>query len=140
MTTNRDWRNKAHMILDEHRLTGSPLQMTLDSFARDLGISRQTLWRDKNVMQKIEQCKINLRSNPHKKPKDLRVAELENLVSRLKNENGILILNFVLACTKLREQNLDPRLYFSDIASDILKNFPSVTLSQLYDGLRGESP
>ena len=113
--------------------------MTLDSFAKALGISRQTLWRDKNIMQKLELCKIISKSKPSKKPKDLRIAELENLVSRLKDENGILLLNFVLACTKLRDQNLDPRLYFSEIVSDIVKHFPSVTLSEFYDGLKAKT-
>jgi len=134
MTTNKDWRKKAHIALDEHMFTGAPLRMTLDSFAKGLGISRQTLWRDKSVMQKFEQCKVNSRTKPSKNPKDLRIAELENLVERLKNENGLLLLNFVLACTKLRDHNLDPRLYFSEIASDILKQFPSIKLSQFYDG------
>lgn len=127
------------MILDEHTVTGAPFRMTLDSFAKALGISRQTLWRDKNIMQKLELCKIISKSKPSKKPKDLRIAELENLVSRLKDENGILLLNFVLACTKLRDQNLDPRLYFSEIVSDIVKHFPSVTLSEFYDGLKAKT-
>lgn len=139
MTTSRDWRTKANTILDEHMLSGSPIRMTQDSFAKVLGISRQTLWRDKYVMQKFEQCKANSRSTSRKKSKDLRITELENLVTRLKTENGVLLLNFVLACTKLRDHNIDPRLYFSEVAADIVEHFPRFTPSQFYDGLKEES-
>ncbi|HKS15008.1 MAG TPA: hypothetical protein VJS90_18410 [Pseudomonas sp.] len=133
MTTDKDWRKKAHTILDEGLARRSTFRMTQDSFSKELGISRQTLWRDKSVMEKFERYRLASRAKPHKKDKDSRIAELEYIVTQLKNENGVLLLNFVLACTKLRENNHDPRLFFSEVAIDIQKYFPSLTPAQLYE-------
>ncbi|MNC15991.1 hypothetical protein D3C76_408550 [compost metagenome] len=136
MATGKDWRNKAHTILDEYAANRSTSRMTQESFAKELGVSRQTLWRDKSVMKKFEQCRISSQSIPQKNSKDSRIAELEAIVTQLKNENGVLLLNFVLACTKLRESNHDPRLYFNEVTTDIQKHFPSLTPAQLYDRLK----
>lgn len=136
MVAGKDWRNKAHALLDEYAVNRSTLRMTKESFAKELGVSRQTLWRDKSVMNKFEQCWVSSRSVPQKNAKDSRITELEATVTQLKNENGVLLLNFVLACTKLRESNHDPRLYFNEVVTDIQKHFPSLTPAQLYDQLK----
>ncbi|WP_140399095.1 hypothetical protein [Pseudomonas sp. SID14000] len=133
MVTLKDWRKKAHTILDEHIVNRSLRRLTKESLAKELGISRQTLWRDKSVMDKFEKYRAGSRLAPKRRPQELRIAELEAIVSQLKNENGILILSFILACNKLRENNHDPRLYFSEVATDIEKHFPSFTPDQLYD-------
>lgn len=133
MATIKDWRENAHKILDQHLVNRSLGRLTQESLAKELGISRQTLWRDKTVKDKFDKYRIVLRSAPQRRPKDLRILELEAIVTQLKNENGVLILNFILACNKLRENNHDPRLYFTDIATDIQKHFPSFTPDQLYD-------
>lgn len=139
MVAGKDWRKKAHTLLDEYAVNSSTLRMTQESFAKELGVSRQTLWRDKSVMNRFEQCRMSSRSAPQKNSKDSRIAELEAIVTQLKSENGILLLNFVLACTKLRESNHDPRLYFNEVATDIQKHFPSLTPALLYDRLK-ENP
>lgn len=136
MIAEKDWRKKAHKLLDEYATNSSKFRMTQESFAKELGISRQTLWRDKSVMNKFVRCRISSRSVLQKNTKNSRIAELEAIVTQLKNENGVLLLNFVLACTKLRENNHDPRLYFNEVVTDIKKYFPSLTPSQLYDRLK----
>ncbi|WP_353549381.1 HTH domain-containing protein [Pseudomonas sp. LPD2] len=129
----KDWQKKAHIILDEHILNKTLKRITQASLAKEIGISRQTLWRDKSVMDKFERYRISSRSAPQRKTTELRIAELEATIAKLKNENGILILNFILACNKLRENNHDPRLYFTEIAADIQRCFPSFAPDQLYD-------
>ena len=133
MGTLKDWRKSAHAILDKHIFDRTLNRLTQESLAKELVISRQTLWRDKSVMDKFENYRAASRAAPQRKTTESRIAELEATIAKLKNENGILILNFILACNKLRDNNHDPRLYFTEIASDIQRHFPSFAPDQIYD-------
>lgn len=139
MPKEQPWRIKAHLILESHRSGADCSPLTQSSLAKELGVARQTLWRDEEIKAKILSLKQHGTAK-RKRSKDLRIAELEKTIRSLKQENGLLIQNLILACKRLRDRGLNPSDYISEIAENIEIAFPGLPAHVMYEFLQPAPP
>jgi predicted DNA-binding transcriptional regulator YafY len=125
------WREKALLFLDKYdSSSGDKINQT--ALARALGISRQTLWRDKAIRTRLLELSASSGSGGRKN-RDSRIDDLEKKIRIVKYENGLLIQSFLLACRRLRENGLDPQSYLAQSASEIEAAFPNWTAKRIFD-------
>lgn len=119
---NRQWKLKVEVVLDD--LDRNPTRPVpgVSELAKSVGVARQTIWRDREVVGRLDELKQARRSidgKVRRRTSDERIsaAEAENAV--LRNANSILILNFMRIAQKLREHGIDPFMIMGQSAEDI---------------------
>lgn len=120
---NNEWKDKAHCLLDDLERGVLKNRITQRELAKLVGVSRQTLWRDKSIgarLEKIQKHRKGLGNiQTERATVEMRVRQLEAKVNQLQKENGFLIQNIVGICKKLREHGLEPRTIVGEAASDV---------------------
>ncbi|WP_027467514.1 hypothetical protein [Deefgea rivuli] len=123
MSAYEDWRKHASVVLDEFELGVRKGRLTLTEISQIVGVARQTIWRDKSIMQRIDNIRNIQPSIKHKNPgrADLimrfRLLEIEN--KQLEVENGILVQNIMIICRRLIDLGLDPYSIISQNLKEI---------------------
>ena len=122
MARKKAWRSIASCLLDDYERGAIREKLTQGEFAKRVGVSRQTLWRDVQLRQRFlrigeERAKKGILS-VGRANSEMRIRTLQGELQRLERENGLLIQNIVGICRKLREHGLDPRLFVGEAAED----------------------
>lgn len=106
------WRQRAHEALLGHEADSTPVALTVSGLALAAGVSRQTIWRDKDLMQRIasiqERVSVPKHSAGSKGALERRVKRNELELQALRRENEILLFNILAVAKRLREAGLDP--------------------------------
>ena len=106
------WRLRASVKLDDLERTSSSRVPSVSEFASSLGVSRQTIWRDKNLLLRLKGVRDGRATGAgtvnSRRSVDQRIAALEAENAELKQANNVLLLNFMRIAQKLRENNIDP--------------------------------
>lgn len=117
----RSWKLRASVLLDNiERNKGEGIPSLLE-LAREIGVSRQTLWRDKALVARwsdLKAARSQTPGSPRRRSKDQRVRALELQVEVLSRENEVLLLNFIGACHRLRAEGIDPFDIFGKAAEE----------------------
>lgn len=129
------WRIEAIKILEAYSINPGKKSLTQVSLAKELGIARQTLWRDEEIKTRMRSIQRGLRKSV-RRSKELRVTELEYRNRTLVEENGLLLQNLILAAKNLRDRGLDPYEYFAESLLALKSAFPGVTGSMVYADLK----
>ncbi|MFF7109336.1 HTH domain-containing protein [Pseudomonas sichuanensis] len=132
MTSRSSWRISAHQILDNYTGDRHGARLTMTLLAKELGVSRQTVWRDIEIRDKFKSV-LTSKPRQKRKPNEIRIYDLESQLKRLKKENGLLIKNIILACNLLREKGLNPEDFISESVSSIEQAFPSLPDNIFYE-------
>jgi hypothetical protein len=117
----KDWREKAVAQLDLMQRHAVPIP-TKDTFAKKLGISRVTLWREKRILGRLEEIiagSTGGRTRVAREGLEMRVRRLEAENIALQRENDNLVQNVVVIYTALRDEGLDPIKYLGELAADV---------------------
>ncbi|WP_396616116.1 hypothetical protein ACHZ97_19030 [Lysobacter soli] len=121
MGRSLDWIDEANAYLDKVERNAAPLE-TREAFAQRLTVSRQTLWRNKEISSRYlalaQAMKRAAGTQPRKATAQMRIRSLQVELSQVRRDNAILIQNFVAVCQRLRNAGLDPLLYIGDIADN----------------------
>lgn len=131
MSSHKTWQQKANAILDRYTLHRGAPSFTRTSLAKELGISRQTLWRDEAIKNKILMI-LDKPKSKKRSTKDVRIQDLERRIRVLTHENGLLLQSILLICKRLREEDLDPEYYVSEAAAEIEEAFPDWPASKIF--------
>lgn len=132
MSDRNSWRARAHQIIDNYLVQPGSAQITQTLLAAELGIARQTLWRDESIRVKLSHLKQTEKSKVRKN-KNSRIEDLERKYRVAKYQNGVLIASLLLACKRLREKGLDPREYVAEAAAEIQAELPEWPVHRLLD-------
>lgn len=116
MSASKNWKIKALLILDQYEMGGRKEKLTQMQFAELLGVSRQTLWRDKEIKERF--YAVSKRFSSHNKlsrrDSDMRARHNESQLEQLRSENNALIQVIMEAARLLNDHGIDPRLYLDD--------------------------
>ncbi|CAE1139584.1 hypothetical protein [Xanthomonas euroxanthea] len=124
------WRERAEAALWAHEIDGTGGAVTVSGLARAIGVSRQTIWRDKRLMERIAAVQDTatkpVRSAGSKGALEARLKRMEVELRGLRSENEILLFNIMAVAKRLREAGLDPGEFFGaqgDDARSLSKSF-----------------
>mgnify|MGYP003619571650 FL=1 len=113
---NSEWTNHAIRIIDDFE-RGAIEELRVIDLAKQVGVSRQTIWLDKELMSRLKSV-IEASSEKGIKPKransKIRIRILEQEIAKLKNENANLIQNFLNVCRRLHERGMDAHVFMAD--------------------------
>ncbi|POP66877.1 hypothetical protein [Pseudomonas syringae] len=132
MSVRNSWRAQAHQLIDNYLVQPGAEPLTQTSLAAELGIARQTLWRDESIRVKLARLKQTEKAKGRKN-KNARIEDLERKYRLAKYQNGMLIANLLLVCKRLRENGLDPREYVAEAATEIQAELPEWPAHRLLD-------
>lgn len=116
------WRIRALTLLDDLERGTSSEPTTMTGLARVVGVSRQTLWRDPAIRDRIS--KLHSRreligdSSGRSTPAE-RIRRLERELAEERRQNAHLVQNFVNVCRRLHERGLDAHLFLGEAADDL---------------------
>lgn len=130
MPDRNSWRQKAHQLIDDYLIQPGAKPLTQISLAAELGVARQTLWRDESIRVKLASLK-QTESLKGGKNRSSRIEDLERKYRLAKYQNGVLIANLLLVCKRLREKGLDPREYVAEAAAEIETELPEWPVHRL---------
>lgn len=120
-TKNKSWRDEANLILDRFERNQEKGEISQTLLAQRLGVSRQTIWRDKDLLFRLELiCKHAAARSPSQKKRatlEMRLMQLQLDLENLKSENANLVQCLVDIYQNLDDCGLDPLLYISDSSS-----------------------
>lgn len=109
---NADWRDRANRLLDAIERGDRRGRFSKTSIAKEVGVSRQTLWRDGAISGRVAVLQLHKLSRrgdgAPRSSLEGRVKQLEAQVAQLQKENGLLVQNFLYACRQMHEHGLDP--------------------------------
>lgn len=113
------WQERALLLLDKGRRGLVRIESKAD-FAQRLGISRQTLWRNKELFAKVDELLASqpLARRTPRKAAELRALELQVKLDKTERENGRLLSAFLHVCSRLQEEGLDPLVFVGPYAAD----------------------
>lgn len=115
-----EWKNQAFRIIDDFE-RGIIQYLRITDIAKNVGVARQTIWRDKELVDRLKRALENSSEN-RQKPKRatsiVRVRMLEHENRVLASENSNLIQNFVNICRRLHERGIDPHIFLGDAVED----------------------
>lgn len=119
MRQQKNWTEKAIVILMSYQNGQTQGALTQAGLAHQLGVSRQTLWRDKEVRLLYSSTQTFLKENKNlgRNTKDMRIRSLEIKLEEVRSENNLLIQIIIRAAQLMTEDTIDPRKYFDDATS-----------------------
>lgn len=116
-----EWRNNAYRIIDDFE-RGLIQDLRITDIAKNVGVTRQTIWRDKELLERIKFALDNSSGNLKKTKRassKVRVRFLEHKNIVLENENSNLVQNLVNICRRLYERGIDAHIFFGDAVEDL---------------------
>ncbi|WP_368563140.1 hypothetical protein [Pseudoxanthomonas sp. UTMC 1351] len=108
---NPNWKLTVSVVLDDlerHRGEGVP---TLDELASNVGVSRQTIWRHKDIVERltaIRKSRLGTGLGTRRRTVNERIRALEAENAELREENNNLLLNFMRVAQRLKDMGVDP--------------------------------
>jgi len=110
------WKARAIVVIEDMERGVGP-DRSLDQLAELIGVSRQTLWREKELSTRIRLAKANRRSGrvrvKRRGPSE-QSAALALEVEQLRSHMERLIETIVSACERLQGDGIDPVQYFKE--------------------------
>lgn len=116
-----EWKSNAFRIIDDFE-RGVIRDLRITDLAKDIGVARQTIWRDKELMHRLKLALDNSSENRQKTKRvtsSMRVRMLEHKNRVLANENSNLIQNFMNICRRLHERGIDAHIFLGDAVEDL---------------------
>jgi len=105
------WKFKAHQLLDEFERGARRGKLSQLGLAKACGVSRQTLWRAADVMQRLRGIARHELGTPSTKvaraSAAMRVRSLSARVDELEQINARLTQNFLVLARVLDEHGID---------------------------------
>lgn len=119
MKQEKKWKDRARYILAEYEAGRLQGPLTQNGLALQVGVSRQTLWRDEEIRSLYTTTQTHLKDfkKVGRKNSDARVYALETQLHKAQMENNRLIQTIVKAAQLMTEDAIDPRRYFLDVTS-----------------------
>lgn len=116
----KDWKLKAVAQLDLMERHAVPVT-TRDDFAKALGVSRVTLWRNEKINARLEEIIAGATGGKGRVAREgleMRVRRLEAENLALRRENDSLVQNVITIFKSLRDEGLDPMKFLGELAAD----------------------
>jgi hypothetical protein len=108
---NPHWRQKAHQVLDQFERGAGRGKLTQLTLAKACGVARQTLWRDKDLMQRFHGLAKPKGSAPSTKvgraSAVMQIRSLRVRIDELELVNARLTQNLLVLTRVLDEHGLD---------------------------------
>lgn len=119
MQTRRyNWRTEADLLLTRFESGEVAEKISIGMIANAVGVSRQTIWRNKEVMQRITSVKSALHRRPiHLTPLQKAEQTIEKLraeIVRLEQDKSELTFRVVEIYTKLSNDGINPLNYIDE--------------------------
>lgn len=122
MARQLEWKEAAHRALDEYERGIRRQKPTLLAIAQSSGVSRQTVWRDKDVFARLESIRSNFNLGGLKKTSrasaEMRIRSMQSRIQQLERENGMLVENIVQMSRRLHDCGLDARAFMGQAADN----------------------
>lgn len=115
------WRHLAFRLVDDFE-RGIIEQLRVIDIAKQVGVSRQTIWRDKDLMVRLKSVIENSSEKgikPKRASQKMRIRIYEHEIKKLKNENANLIQNFLNVCRRLHERGIDAHVFMADAVDNL---------------------
>ncbi len=129
---SRSWPKEVSLIIDDLERGVGP-DLSLREVAERVGISRQTLWREQELCERLRLANARRKSECGKSRRRssserlaAHIAEIEELRSQVSR----LVEAIVAACERLQGDGIDPLLYFSERAPDEIDPDPPIRASR----------
>lgn len=110
------WKARALVVIEDMERSVGP-DRSLNQLAELIGVSRQTLWREKELSTRIRLAKANRRSGQvrvRRRGPSEQSAALALEVEQLRSHMERLIETIVSACERLQDDGIDPMQYFKE--------------------------
>lgn len=110
------WKARALVVIEDLERGVGP-DRSLNQLAELIGVSRQTLWREKDLSTRIRLAKAKRRSGLvriRRRGPSERSAALELEVEQLRSHMERLVETIVSACERLQGDGIDPMQYFKE--------------------------
>lgn len=110
------WKARALVVIEDLERGVGP-DRSLNQLAELIGVSRQTLWREKDLSTRIRLANAKRRSGLvriRRRGPSERSAALELEVEQLRSHMERLVEAIVSACERLQGDGIDPMQYFKE--------------------------
>src|SRR4051812_31614587 len=116
MKPDKNWQAKALAIIDEYRFVAHDQKLTQKVLAAQVGVSRQTLWRNEEIRTRFNELSAHTTHEikDSRRTLSFRLARLEYELAEARDENNRLIEVIVHAAGLLSDDGLDAKRYFDE--------------------------
>lgn len=117
------WKDKAFHIIDQHERGVRKGRLTQAGLASLLGVSRQTVWRSKEIRARLQALPSadNRSGGTVRRPSSTeQIRALRLRIEELQAINTRLVQNFIVLCRALDERGLDPISLMGMSAPDLI--------------------
>lgn len=118
----KQWKLKVEVALDDLDRHPTRPVPSVSELAKSVGVARQTIWRDSELMgrlNELKQARMATGGKVRRRTGDERVTAMEAENAVLRHANSVLILNFMRIAQKLREHGIDPFMIMGQSARNV---------------------